>query len=109
MGPGMAITPAGRGTAPIGARDSPDAREGADIDTKDRATTAEPVDGATATPDSAPARHRWWHLTPPGLSVALIAVCLSLTPSLLPRSGLIQGLVCGIAAAIGYGLGVVGA
>ncbi|MGE0300721.1 alpha/beta hydrolase, partial [Pseudonocardia sp.] len=42
-------------------------------------------------------------------SVALIAVCLSLTPSLLPRSGLIQGLVCGIAAAIGYGLGVVGA
>ena len=32
--------------------------------------------------------------------------CLSFTPSLLPRSGLVQGLVCGINAAIGYGLGV---
>ena len=31
---------------------------------------------------------------------------LSLTPSLLPRGGFIQGLVCGITAAIGYGLGV---
>ncbi|MGD9531825.1 alpha/beta hydrolase [Pseudonocardia sp.] len=62
---------------------------------------------AVATPPAA--RHRWWYCSPPGLWVAVIAVCLSLTPSLLPRSGLIQGLVCGIAAAIGYGLGVVGA
>ena len=27
------------------------------------------------------------------------------TPSLLPRGGLIQGIICGITAAIGYGLG----
>jgi len=27
-------------------------------------------------------------------------------PSLLPRGGLIQGVICGITAAIGYGLGV---
>ncbi|MGZ4485579.1 MAG: alpha/beta hydrolase [Nocardioidaceae bacterium] len=32
--------------------------------------------------------------------------CLSFTPSLLPRGGIIQGLVWGITAAIGYGLGV---
>ena len=40
---------------------------------------------------------------------ALIFACLSFTPSLLPRGGLIQGMVCGITAAIGYGLGVLAA
>ena len=33
--------------------------------------------------------------------------CLSLTPSLLPRDWLFQGLIGGINAAIGYGIGVV--
>ncbi|WP_371483028.1 alpha/beta hydrolase [Kitasatospora sp. NBC_00315] len=32
--------------------------------------------------------------------------CLSFTPSLLPRGGIVQGLIVGITAAIGYGLGV---
>ena len=32
--------------------------------------------------------------------------CLSLTPSLLPRDWLFQGLIGGINAAIGYGIGV---
>ncbi|MFK0252074.1 alpha/beta hydrolase [Streptomyces sp. NPDC090445] len=54
------------------------------------------------------ARH-WPHLTPPGCWGALLLACLSFTPSLLPRGGVLQGLVCGIAAAIGYGLGVVAA
>jgi uncharacterized membrane protein len=45
----------------------------------------------------------------PGLAGALVFVCLSLTPSLLPRTGVIQGLVCGITGAIGYGVGVVAA
>ena len=44
--------------------------------------------------------------TLPGLWFALVFACLSFTPSLLPRSALVQGLVCGITAAIGYGLGV---
>ena len=44
--------------------------------------------------------------TLPGLAGALVFVCLSLSPSLLPRTGLIQGLVCGITGAIGYGTGV---
>ena len=35
--------------------------------------------------------------------------CLAFTPSLLPRSALLQGVVCGISAAIGYGVGVAGA
>jgi len=45
-------------------------------------------------------------VTLPGCWGAIILGCLSFTPSLLPRSGLIQGIVCGITAAIGYGLGV---
>jgi uncharacterized membrane protein len=41
--------------------------------------------------------------------VALAFACLAFTPSLLPRSALLQGVVCGISAAIGYGVGVAGA
>ncbi|WP_316574879.1 alpha/beta hydrolase [Nocardia canadensis] len=41
-----------------------------------------------------------------GLTGALILVWLSLTPSLLPRGPLFQGVVSGAAAALGYGLGV---
>ena len=48
-------------------------------------------------------------VTLPGCWGALIFACLSFTPSLLPRGGIVQGLVWGITAAIGYGLGVVAA
>jgi uncharacterized membrane protein len=51
-------------------------------------------------------RHRLLYVTLPGCWGAIIFGCVSFTPSLLPRSGLIQGIVCGITAAIGYGLGV---
>jgi uncharacterized membrane protein len=51
-------------------------------------------------------RRRLLYVTLPGCWGAIIFGCLSFTPSLLPRSGLIQGIVCGITAAIGYGLGV---
>jgi uncharacterized membrane protein len=43
-----------------------------------------------------------------GLSGSFFAVsfyCSALTPSLLPRSWLLQGVVSGLAAAIGYGIG----
>ncbi|WP_211517318.1 alpha/beta hydrolase [Geodermatophilus africanus] len=40
---------------------------------------------------------------------ALVFLCMSLTPSLLPRTGLTQGLISGITAAFGYGVGVVAA
>ena len=48
-------------------------------------------------------------LTLPGCWGAVIFAALSFTPSLLPRGGLLQGIVCGINAAIGYGLGVLAA
>ncbi|MFF4849745.1 alpha/beta hydrolase [Streptomyces sp. NPDC001194] len=65
---------------------------------------------ASASEEPAPrTRHRRLRLTLPGCWGALLLACLSFTPSLLPRGGVLQGLVCGISAAIGYGLGVVAA
>jgi uncharacterized membrane protein len=49
------------------------------------------------------------YVTLPGCWGALIVGCLSFTPSLLPRDGIVQGLIWGITAAIGYGLGVLAA
>ncbi|MGW5453405.1 alpha/beta hydrolase [Nocardia sp. NPDC003979] len=43
----------------------------------------------------------------PGLVVATLFFALSVTPSLVPRDWLFQGLISGINAAIGYGLGCV--
>ena len=54
-------------------------------------------------------RRRWFRYTLPGAGGALLFTCLAFTPSLLPRSPVVQGLVCGISAAIGYGVGVVAA
>ncbi len=50
----------------------------------------------------------WWanHFTFTGTAVGLLFVFLSLTPSLLPRGPLFQGLVSGAAGAIGYLIGV---
>lgn len=42
-----------------------------------------------------------------GVAVGALFFCLSLTPSLLPRDWLFAGLIGGINAAIGYGIGVV--
>ncbi len=42
----------------------------------------------------------------PGLFLAVVFLCLSLTPSLLPRSALFQGVLSGITAGVGYGVGV---
>jgi uncharacterized membrane protein len=48
------------------------------------------------------------HFSGPGMLVALLFFALSLFESLLPRTGLFQGLVSGITIAIGYGLGALG-
>ncbi|WP_420752668.1 alpha/beta hydrolase [Rhodococcus sp. O3] len=65
------------------------------------------VDDGESTPTES--RRRLLYVTLPGCWGALVFACLSFTPSLLPRGGLLQGLVCGITAAIGYGLGVLAA
>ena len=61
-----------------------------------------------APPPAAAGRRRFRYALP-GAWAALVFACLAFTPSLLPRSALLQGVVCGISAAIGYGLGVAGA
>jgi uncharacterized membrane protein len=53
----------------------------------------------------------WWRRWLPrytwsGTLGALLFGCASLTPSLLPRGWVLQGLIAGITAAIGYGVGV---
>lgn len=52
---------------------------------------------------------RQLYVTLPGCWGAVIFAAVSFTPSLLPRTAVIQGIVCGINAAIGYGLGVLAA
>ena len=46
------------------------------------------------------------HLDFVGVAFGALFFCLSLTPSLLPRDWLFQGLIGGLNAAIGYGIGV---
>src|ERR1700755_2743823 len=74
------------------------------------ATTEESTDAAASpeTPEPKPARSAWWvrHYTFPGTGVGLVFIWFSLTPSLLPRGPLFQGVVSGCSGAIGYGLGV---
>jgi uncharacterized membrane protein len=86
---------------PTGLPDS----ERADVPSQSAADAAE-----TSQP---PGKHRkdrkLLYATLPGCWGALIAGSLSFTPSLLPRGGIVQGVIWGITAAIGYGLGVVAA
>src|SRR4051812_42686217 len=46
------------------------------------------------------------HLDFVGIGFGALFFCLSLTPSLLPRDWLFQGVIGGLNAAIGYGIGV---
>lgn len=72
---------------------------------KDGDITIDPVlDTPPAERDASP----WWakHYTFVGTALGLLFIFLSLTPSLLPRGPLFQGLVSGGAGAIGYMLGV---
>src|SRR5262249_54452427 len=70
-------------------------------------TVAAPAAGEGPGPAPEPSRPRkLLYVTLPGCWGALIAGCLSFTPSLLPRGGITQGVIWGITAAIGYGIGV---
>src|SRR5690606_38395602 len=74
-----------------------------------RSARGEPVGNVEVDESDAPRSQRRrsaLHLTLPGCWGAVLFACLSFTPSLLPRGGLLQGMICGITAAIGYGLGV---
>jgi uncharacterized membrane protein len=69
--------------------------------------TAETTEKA-APQQEPPKRPTWWqrHYTYTGTVFALVFLWLSLTPSLLPRGPIFQGLVGGAAGAFGYAVGV---
>jgi uncharacterized membrane protein len=74
-------------------------------DPPDSAVATEAPPGPEPKPEPKP---DWWQrrYTFTGTAVGLVFLGLSLSPSLLPRGPLFQGLVSGGAGAIGYGLGV---
>jgi uncharacterized membrane protein len=55
-----------------------------------------------------PGKEPWWvrHYTFTGTAVGLAFLWFSMTPSLLPRGPLFQGLVSGLSGATGYAIGV---
>nr|WP_080920309.1 alpha/beta-hydrolase family protein [Pseudaminobacter manganicus] len=55
-----------------------------------------------------PAIRLWQTLSTGGLLVATVFFAASLTPSLIPRSHITQGILSGFACAAGYGVGVAG-
>ena len=74
-----------------------------------RTDVAEPPPPTAAPGGGRPARRRLRWLpryTWSGTLGAVLFGCASLTPSLLPRGWVLQGLIAGITAAIGYGVGV---
>jgi uncharacterized membrane protein len=71
-----------------------------------QAGPAVPPEGPPSPPTKRAKPRKLLYVTLPGCWGAIIFAALSFTPSLLPRGGVIQGVVCGITAAIGYGLAV---
>ena len=65
---------------------------------------------APAAPAAGPSRLRaaWRSLSGPGMLIGAVFLAASLTPSLIPRSFLLQGALAGACFAFGYGLGVLG-
>ncbi|MFF3601791.1 alpha/beta hydrolase [Kitasatospora indigofera] len=47
----------------------------------------------------------WWRLDPGGVVLGFVLAALSLTPSLLPRPALLQGVIAGLSFAVGYAVG----
>jgi uncharacterized membrane protein len=74
----------------------------------DTDTAAKAPEEPDAPPESAPTKPDWWvrHYTFTGTALGLVFIWLSMTPSLLPRGPLFQGIVSGAAGGIGYAIGV---
>src|SRR3954470_822351 len=79
----------------------------ADIDTP---AVPPPRTPQTDEADERPPAHRWLRWLPrytwSGTVGAVLFGCASLTPSLLPRGWVLQAIIAGVTAAIGYGVGV---
>lgn len=71
------------------------------------ATTAPPFRGTALERTLGRALTRWPHYSLPGVVGAMLFGAVSFTPSLVPRDWLIQGVVSGFSAVVGYAFGVV--
>lgn len=100
---------------PVSATHTEAGKDPADVAEKSAATGPDaapqpaPVSRAGRAVPTLPWTEKPWyvrHYTFTGTAVGVIFIWLSLTPSLLPRGPLFQGLVSGLSGAIGYGLGV---
>ena len=86
-----------------------DSDESLGVSTPSGKATDEAASGAAETHSRHPLLVWAWSLLRlkfVGVAFGAVFFCLSLTPSLLPREWLFQGLIAGINAAFGYGLGV---
>jgi uncharacterized membrane protein len=81
-----------------------------DTDTPEASESQAPEDPAPPAESAPepPAKPPWWerHYTFFGTATGLVFIWLSMTPSLLPRGPLFQGIVSGAAGGIGYAIGV---
>jgi uncharacterized membrane protein len=101
-----AATEAGQPAAATEAGQPAAATEVSEPAAADAGPAVVPPEGPPPPPTKQAKPRRLLYVTLPGCWGAIIFAALSFTPSLLPRGGLIQGIVCGITAAIGYGLAV---
>jgi uncharacterized membrane protein len=89
---------------------SDSAQSGAEsvVDTEEQPPARAQTPDAHAEEPSPRVERPWWQrrYTFTGTAVGLLFLWLSMTPSLLPRGPLFQGLVSGASGAIGYALGV---
>lgn len=78
-----------------------------DTEAERPAETHEP-DAHAEGPRPEAGERQWWlrRYTFTGTAMGLVFLWLSMTPSLLPRGPMFQGLVSGVSGAIGYALGV---
>lgn len=84
--------------------ESAQAGNGSVVDTKEeQPSEARKPDGRPEEPRSRAVKGPWWlrRYTFTGTAVGLLFLWLSMTPSLLPRGPLFQGLVSGASGAIG--------
>jgi uncharacterized membrane protein len=88
--------------------ESAQADAGSVVDTEQQHAEAPKPDSHAEEPLPQAVQRLWWlrRYTFTGTAVGLLFLWLSMTPSLLPRGPLFQGLVSGVSGAIGYALGV---
>ena len=103
------LAPAAEASQPATAAEAgqpPTAAEAGQPAAASQAGPAVPPEGPPSPPTKRAKPRKLLYVTLPGCWGAIIFAALSFTPSLLPRGGVIQGVICGITAAIGYGLAV---